>query len=185
MRKLLTIIGCVLALCGCAQEKQTDKSMENKQKVLVAYFSATGTTERVAKAIAQATDATLYEIVAEPRFTSADLDWNNPRSRSSVEMKDEACRPALGGDAIDASEYDVIFLGYPIWWDLAPRQVNTWIESQRLEEKRVIPFATSGGSTVSGSVRDLRRLYPNVDWTDGLLMNCSPSAAADRALKAL
>ncbi len=171
----------MLSLSSCAQRQKEQTMDPASPKILVAYFSATGTTERIAKAMAEATGATLYEITPSPRFTAADLDWNNPKSRSSVEMKDPACRPSLGGSEIDASAYDVIFIGYPIWWDLAPRQVNTWIESQQLEGKRMIPFATSGGSTITGSVRDLRRLYPTIDWTDGRLLNVAPQKAASWA----
>ncbi len=155
--------------------------MNQGDKVLVAYFSATGTTERVAKAIAETTEGTLYEIVPQPRYTAADLNWNDRQSRSSVEMNDPECRPQIGGETIDASEYDVIFIGYPIWWDLAPRQVNSWIESQHLDGKRVIPFATSGGSTIDGSVRDLRRLYPNINWEKGRLLNSGAPAASSWA----
>lgn len=176
MRHLFLLIASLLCLSSCAQQKT--QTMTDNPTILVAYFSATGTTEKVAKAIADATAGTLYEIAPEPRYTSADLNWNDSKSRSTLEMKDPDCRPALGGEGIDASKYDVVFIGYPIWWDLAPRQVNTWIESQKLDGKKVIPFATSGGSSISGSERDLKRLYPNVDWQPGKLLNGSEQKAA-------
>lgn len=175
----LSLLAVLTVGCANSQSKQKDATMNSSApKVLVAYFSATGTTQVVAKAIADATNATLYEITPSPRYTNADLNWNDAQSRSTIEMKDPNCRPALGGDQIDASPYDIIFLGYPIWWDLAPRQVNTWIEQQKLDGKVVIPFATSGGSTISGSEKDLKRLYPSISWRPGKLLNGSPSSAA-------
>ncbi len=179
MRNLLLLLAAVLSLSSCAQQKSS--SMTHDKKILVAYFSATGTTERVAKAIAETTGGTLYEITPDPRYSAADLNWNDKRSRSTLEMNDPDSRPALGGEKIDASAYDVIFIGYPIWWDLAPRQVNTWIESQKLDGKRVVPFATSGGSSIAGSVRDLKRLYPYISWHEGRLLNGSPASAASWA----
>ncbi|MCD8385674.1 MAG: flavodoxin [Bacteroidales bacterium] len=179
MRHLLLIIASLLCLSSCGQ---SNKSTMDQKKILVAYFSATGTTERVAKAIADATGATLYEITPELRFTTDDLNWNDPSSRSSLEMHDPDSRPAIANtDGVNAADYDLIFIGYPIWWDLAPRQVNTWIESQKLDGKRVVPFATSGGSSIRGSVRDLKRLYPSIDWQEGRLLNGSPKSASDWA----
>ncbi|MCC8112965.1 MAG: flavodoxin [Bacteroidales bacterium] len=178
--KLVSLFLSLLCLTGCTAQNKTPETMNNK-KVLVAYFSATGTTKAVAEAVAEVMGAQPYEITPEARYTSADLNWRDNKSRSSVEMNDPASRPALGGEAIDASDYDIIFLGYPIWWDLAPRPVNTWIESQRLDGKKVVPFATSGGSTIDGSAKDLRRLYPGIDWQSGKLLNGDPSKAADWA----
>ncbi|MCC8174846.1 MAG: flavodoxin [Bacteroidales bacterium] len=178
--KLISLLLPLLCLTSCTAQNKTPEKMNNK-KVLVAYFSATGTTKAVAETIAEATDAQLYEITPETRYTSADLNWRDNKSRTSVEMNDPASRPALGGEAIDASAYDIIFIGYPIWWDLAPRIVNTWIESQRLDGKNVVPFATSGGSTIDGSVKDLRRLYPGIDWQSGKLLNGGPSKATNWA----
>lgn len=175
---IMCMLSAVLAV-GCANSQSKQKDMNTAApKVLVAYFSATGTTQKMAQAIADATNGTLYEITPSPRYTSADLNWNDSKSRSTIEMKDPDCRPALAGEKIDASAYDVIFLGYPIWWDLAPRQVNTWIEQQKLEGKTVIPFATSGGSSIKGSEKDLKRLYPSVAWREGKLLNGSAASAA-------
>ena len=168
MRTLLSIIlAALVSISACAADKIKMKSTS----ILVAYYSATGTTETVAKAIAEASNGTLYEITPAEIYTDKDLDWHNKQSRSSIEMRDQSSRPALGGKAINASEYDVILLGYPIWWNLCPRVVNTWIESQELDGKKVIPFATSGGSGIGYSVNALRRLYPQVKWVDGKLLN--------------
>lgn len=140
-------------------------------KVLVAYFSATGTTAEAARAVADATGGELYEIVPRQPYTSADLDWNDRRSRSSVEMNDPKSRPAIQETKGNIADYDIVFIGYPIWWDLAPRAVNTFIESHDLNGKTVIPFATSGGSTLGNSAAALKRSYPALNWKEGRLLN--------------
>jgi flavodoxin len=145
-------------------------------KILVAYFSATGTTESVAEKIADATGGQLYEIVPEKEYTSADLNWNDDRSRSSVEMNNPESRPSLGGSPVDVAAYGVVFIGYPIWWDQAPRIVNTFIESHDLKGKTVIPFATSGGSGISNSVEVLKKTYPGLNIQEGKLLNNASSA---------
>lgn len=167
------VLAITCAACGNAKKTEDAKEMntEKENKVLVAYFSATGTTKAVAEQITKATGGDLYEIAPEPRYTDADLDWHDKNSRSSVEMQDSTCRPALGGEKIDVAPYDVVFIGYPIWWDLAPRQVNTFVETHDLKGKRLVPFATSGGSTITNSVADLKRLYPDLDWLQGKLLN--------------
>jgi len=140
-------------------------------KKLVAYFSTSGVTEDVAKKLAKAAEADLFEIKPEVPYTAADLDWTNKKSRSSVEMADDKSRPALGGEAINLKDYDVVFIGYPIWWDLCPRPVNTFLEKYDFSGKTVIPFATSGGSSIANSVKQLKKLYPKVVWKDGKLLN--------------
>ena len=107
--------------------------MQSNHKVLVAYFSATGTTARAAQKVAAATGGELYAVTPAQPYTDADLDWHNAQSRSSVEMNDPKARPALGGKRLDVSGYDIVFIGYPIWWDLAPRIINTFIESHDLK----------------------------------------------------
>lgn len=114
-------------------------------KTLVAYFSASGVTARVAKRLAKAIGADLHEIAPAQPYTAADLDWRNRQSRSSVEMKDETSRPALA-ERMSAEGYDAILVGFPIWWGVAPRAVNTFLEGCGTEGKIVVPFATSGGS---------------------------------------
>lgn len=142
-------------------------------RILVAYYSASGTTRGVAAELAQAVGGDLYEITPAVAYTSADLNWRDKESRSSVEMKDPAARPALAGEAVDVSSYDVVFIGFPVWWDLAPRVVNTFIESHSFKGKRVYPFATSGGSTIKNSEKALRETYPDIDWQAGELLNRS------------
>ena len=164
-----------------AQKQTTDVDTQSDKKILVAYFSCTGTTERVADAIAQAVSGKLYRITPAAAYTSADLNWNNKASRSSVEMADETSRPALGGETLNLQDYDVVFLGYPIWWDLCPRPVNTFLEKYDFSGKTVIPFATSGGSSIAHSVRQLRKLYPNVTWNDGKLLNGGVAVATEWA----
>ena len=146
-------------------------SMQSNHKVLVAYFSATGVTARAAQKVAEATGGEVYTITPAKPYTDADLDWRDKQSRSSVEMNDPKARPALGGERLDVSEYDVVFIGYPIWWNQAPRLINTFIESHNLKGKTVIPFATSGGSTIAGSAATLKRTYPALDWKEGRLLN--------------
>ena len=146
-------------------------SMQSNHKVLVAYFSATGVTARAAQKVAEATGGEVYAITPAKPYTDADLDWNDKQSRSSVEMNDPKARPALGGERLDVSDYDVVFIGYPIWWNQAPRLINTFIESHNLKGKTVIPFATSGGSTIAGSAATLKRSYPALEWKEGRLLN--------------
>ena len=146
-------------------------SMQSNHKVLVAYFSATGVTARAAQKVAKATGGEVYAITPAKPYTDADLDWNDKQSRSSVEMNDPMARPALGGERLDVSEYDVVFIGYPIWWNQAPRLINTFLESHNLKGKTVIPFATSGGSTIAGSAATLKRSYPALEWKEGRLLN--------------
>lgn len=142
-------------------------------RILVAYFSATGTTAAVAEKLADMTRADIYAIMPEEPYSTADLDWRNKKSRSSVEMENPDARPALHGRKENIAAYDVVFIGYPIWWDLAPRVVNTFLEVHDLAGKTVVPFATSGGSTIANSVAMLRKTYPNLDWKDGKLLNNS------------
>lgn len=146
-------------------------AQNNDKRILVAYFSATGTTARAAEKLANVMGGELYAIMPAESYTSADLDWHDKQSRSSVEMNDPKSRPALKGRKENIADYDVIFIGYPIWWDLAPRVINTFIESHDLTDKTVIPFATSGGSTLAGSAAALKRSYPSLNWKEGRLLN--------------
>ena len=115
-------------------------------RILVAYFSAGGVTADVAKEIAQLEEADLFEIVPETLYTAEDLDWRNEKSRSSVEMNDPNCRPALAGPVPDMKDYDTVFLGFPIWWGREPSVVDTFLDACSFEGKTIIPFCTSGGS---------------------------------------
>ena len=169
LKIFLLAVLTVFAASACSQNK-VKKTME-KKKVLVVYFSATGTTRQVAKQIAKIADADICEIAPAKPYSSADLDWTNKQSRSSVEMNNPKVRPEIKAVSVDVSKYDYIFLGYPIWWDLAPRTVNTFIEAANLAGKTVIPFATSGSSTIANSVVVLKKSYPNIKWQTGKLLN--------------
>ena len=162
-----------LAICltACAQKKDKQNTGDTSPKTLVAYFSATGTTAKAASNIAKIIGGKLFEITPQVPYTDADLDWNNKQSRSSVEMNDAQSRPALQTTKPDIAEYDVVFIGYPIWWNLAPRIVNTFIENHNLKGKVIIPFATSGGSGISNSVSELKKAYPELNWREGKLLN--------------
>ena len=165
---LLTLL---TALCMTACTNKTEAQSTKKQKVLVAYFSATGTTKVAAQKIAKQTGADLFAIEPTTPYTAADLDWTDKQSRSSLEMSDAAARPALRNTKSDIADYDIIYLGYPIWWNVAPRIINTFIEAHNLQGKTIIPFATSGSSQIEASVKALRQQYPKLTISDGALLN--------------
>lgn len=153
----------------------TPDNEEGSLKVLVAYFSATNTTEGVAEHIATGLNAELYEIVPEQPYTSADLDWNDNDSRSTIEMNDPNARPAISGSVENMEQYDVVFIGYPIWWYDAPRIVSTFMESYDFSGKTIVPFCTSGGSGIGSSASNLEKLTSNAEWLDGQRLNGSDS----------
>lgn len=138
---------------------------------LVAYFSASGTTAKAAKVLAKAADADLYEIKPAIPYTRADLNWMDKGSRSSVEMSDKHSRPALADTDAPVAGYDVIFLGFPIWWYTAPTIINTFLESYDFTGKTVVLFATSGGSGLGKSAAELRPSAPGARIVDGRLLN--------------
>lgn len=140
-------------------------------KTLVAYFSATGTTESVARKLADAAGATLYEIKPEVKYTAADLDWHDRSSRSSVEMQNRQSRPAIINDLKDADSYDCILIGFPVWWYTAPTIINTFIEAYGFKGKTVALFGTSGGSGVAKADSDMKSAYPDINWKPGRLLN--------------
>ncbi len=145
-------------------------------KKLVAYFSASGTTAAVAKTLAEAAEADLYEIRPQTPYTRADLDWTNKRSRSSVEMNDKSFRPPLADKDARIEGYDTIFLGFPIWWYVAPTIINTFLESYDFAGKTIILFATSGGSGFGKTVAGLQgSLTAGAVIRDGKLLNGHPS----------
>ncbi|MCD7844059.1 MAG: NAD(P)H-dependent oxidoreductase [Clostridiales bacterium] len=149
------------------------------KKTLVAYFSASGVTERAAKALAAAADADLYEIRPAVPYTDADLDWRNNRSRSTVEMNDLSSRPALADTAANIAAYDTVFLGFPIWWGLAPTVVCTFLESYDFSGKKIVLFATSGGSGFGRTAEVLKKsVSPETTVITGKLLNSGTSAAA-------
>lgn len=151
-------------------------------KRLVAYFSATGTTARAAKALAEAAGADLFEIEPAEPYTAADLNWNDKGSRSSREMDDPASRPAVKGRVRGMDAYDTVFVGFPIWWYVAPRIVETFLEAYDFSGKTVVAFATSGGSGL-GRTEDALRACCSAEtrWLPGKLLNGRPSAKSLRA----
>ena len=177
MNKILPVITAALlmglAFTACAQN---NKKNNTEMKTLVAYFSATGTTEAVAKNLAEVTGATLYEIKPEVRYTAADLDWRNKTSRSSVEMQDHSSRPAIVKDLEDADSYDRVFIGFPVWWYTAPTIINTFIEEYGFKGKTVIFFATSGGSSIDKANADFEKQYPEINWKAGKTLNSQSKA---------
>lgn len=140
-------------------------------KPLVAYFSATGTTAKAAKVLAAAMDAALYEIKPAVPYTSADLNWRDKHSRSSVEMQDQHSRPALSDTDAPVAEHDVIFLGFPVWWYTVPTILNTFLEAYDFTGKTIVLFATSGGSGLGKSASDLGVSAPGARILDGRLLN--------------
>ena len=183
MKQIIFIFMSLLCFsCSSKAQNQTaDTNVQSDKKILVAYFSCTGTTEKAADAIAKTVGGKLYQITPATAYTSADLDWNNKSSRSSIEMTTENSRPELGGEALNLKDYDVIFLGYPIWWNLCPRPVNTFLEKYDFSGKTVISFATSGGSSIANSVKQLKKLYPKIVWGESQLLNGSGKEAGEWA----
>lgn len=141
-------------------------------KTLVAYFSCSGTTEKLAKQIAEIENADLYEIKPKEPYTSKDLDWMDASSRSSVEMKDKSSRPAIGNRVEHMETYDVIYLGFPIWWYVAPTIINTFLESYDFKGKTIVPFATSGGSGAGKTDMYLHAsCKEEVNWKETSILN--------------
>ena len=142
-------------------------------KTLVAYFSASGVTARVAKEVADAAGADLYEIRPAQLYSPGDLDWMDKKSRSTLEMNDPACRPAIEGQVKGMEQYDTILIGFPIWWYVEPRIVDTFLDSYDFSGKTLIPFATSGGSGISKAQKSLQEHCPAANWKQGQLLNGS------------
>lgn len=166
---------CFRCARGPAQTIEGGTEMETH--TLVAYFSASGVTARVAQEIARATGADLYEIRPAAPYTRADLDWTDRNSRSTREMNDAASRPAIAQPVRDMEKYGTIFLGFPIWWYVQPRIIDTFVESYALAGKTLIPFATSGGSGIGGAEKSLKALCPQAVWKPGKLLNGGGAAA--------
>ena len=155
-------------------ETETDNEAD-VVKILVAYFSATGTTEGVAEHIVNGLNADAYEIVPEEPYTDADLNYNDNNSRSTLEMNDPSARPAISGSVENMDQYDIVFIGYPIWWGDAPRIVSTFMESYDFSGKTIVPFCTSGGSGVGSSASNLEQLTSGATWVEGHRLNGSDS----------
>ena len=177
MKHLTLIIVALVAMTGllaaCTQKKQDSAAtaIENNSNVMVCYSSATGTTEKAAQRIADLTGGALHNIAPEVAYTDSDLNWRDSLSRSYVEMHNRDFRPALKDSVTDMSDYSVVFIGYPNWWNTHPTIINTFIESNNLQGKTIIPFMTSGGSDITNSEKELHEAYPELNIAKGLLMN--------------
>ena len=165
MKKLLLIFAALLGLNNAQENNKKD------MKTLVVYFSATGTTKAAAQRLAKEFNADLYEITPEVPYSTADLDWRDKTSRSTIEMNDKTSRPAIKGRCENIADYDTVWIGFPVWWYTAPTIVNTFIEAHDLSGKTLKVFATSGGSGVEGSANDLKKAYPQYNWGESRLMN--------------
>lgn len=152
------------------------------KKILVAYFSASGVTERAAKEIAKEVNGDLFEIRPREPYTEADLDWIDKESRSTKEMNDPDCRPEIAKTVENIEQYDIVFLGFPVWWYVEPRIVDTFLESYDFSGKAIIPFATSGGSGISRAQKSLQEHCPKAEWKQGKLVNSGAGAWAKSAL---
>ena len=141
-------------------------------KKLVAYFSASGTTKKTAEMVAEAAGADLYEITPAVAYTKADLNWMDKKSRSSVEMSDKKIRPEMTDTDAGIENYDEILLGFPIWWYVAPTIINTFLEAYDFSGKKIVLFATSGGSGFGNTVKELQPSAPDAVITEGRLLNC-------------
>lgn len=147
-------------------------------KTLVAYFSASGITQNVAQRLAEALDCDAYEIKPKVPYTSADLNWMDTNSRSTIEMKDWDSRPEIIDDEVDMDKYDTVFLGFPIWWYIAPTVVNTFLEKYDFSDKKIILFATSGGSGFGGTVKNIKAsVDESTEVIEGEIFNSNPSVS--------
>ena len=153
-------------------------------KILVAYFSASGQTAKLAKTLAGVTGGDLFEIAPETAYTGADLDWMDKKSRSTIEMKDPKSRPAIAGKVADMAQYDTVFVGFPIWWYVAPTIINTFLEAYDFSGKTVIPFATSGGSGMGKTLEGLEKSCSG-NLVPGKMLNSSAAIEDLRRLAGL
>lgn len=183
MKKLIYIALAIIVIVGIffLIPNKKDAPMKN-DKILVAYFSATGNTRGVAERLASVTNADLYEIVPTETYTDDDLNWRNDKSRSSIEMKNLESRPAIANAAQDMSQYDIIFLGFPIWWGREPSIVDTFVTAYDFSGKAIIPFATSGSTpTTAEADARIQTLAPNASVMSGKRF---PTDVTEQELKA-
>ena len=192
MKKIsLIIIAASLMVAACANsESKTENQSENQNetkemKTLVAYFSASGVTRQVATQLAEVAKADIHEIVPEQVYTDDDLNWRDSLSRSSVEMKDKTSRPAIKETELKIDDYGTIYVGFPIWWYTCPTIINTFMEAYDFSGKTVIPFATSGGSTIEQACNDLKAAYPKANWKEGRLLNDASKEDLEEWVKSL
>lgn len=181
MKKLLLVfLGLIFVCAGIVlAQSNTQNAKENykmNKKTLVVYFSATGNTRRVAQNLAKAADADIYEIKPAKPYSDADLNWTNKSSRSSVEMADHSSRPEMIKDDFSVKDYETIYLGFPIWWYIAPTIVNTFLERHDFSNKKIILFATSGGSGFGRTIDNIKTSVSNsTKVIEGKVLNSNPS----------
>lgn len=175
MKNFLYLITAVLTFLSNINVQAQENNMTDK-KILVAYFSATGTTAKVAERLSQAINADLFEIKPAQPYSNADLDWTDKKSRSSVEMADKSSRPAIADQVADMSQYNVVFVGFPIWWYREPSIIDTFMTSYDFAGKTVIPFATSGMSGIGDSDKNMQALAPSAKVLDGKRFSAGVSA---------
>ena len=157
MKRILSVL---MMVCAVFTNVKAEETNTTNDKILVAYFSATGNTAGVAERLATSINADLFEIVPEQPYTSEDLNWQNDSSRSSVEMGDKSSRPAIASKIEDISQYKIVFVGSPIWWGREPSIMDTFIESYDFADKTIIPFVTSGSSGIGDYGANLQALAP-------------------------
>ncbi len=177
---VLTILCACFGIVGCADGNGTTDKIPGSTdgKILVAYFSCTNTTKGVAEKIVESTGGTLYRITPAQPYTSADLNYGDSNSRSTKEQNDSKARPEISGSVENMGEYDIVFLGYPIWWGEAPKIIYTFLESYDFEGKTIIPFCTSGGSGVGNSAKNLHSTASEATWLDGTKLSGSASQSS-------
>ncbi len=178
MKRIMSLIAitaaAVTSLMACGKKASTEAAVSNQEaalKVLVAYFSATGTTKAAADKVANATGAELFEIKPTEAYSAADLDWTVKTSRCCRENDNPQSRPTFEKSKESLDGYDLIFLGFPNWWNGAPRIINTFMDTYQLKGKRVVMFMTSGGSGIENSEKVFKKAYPDVKWEAGKLLN--------------
>lgn len=191
MKRLTLIVSLAMAvvMCACAGNNAKSGDQSNSQEemekktTLVAYFSATGTTKAAAEKLAEVLDADIHEIQPEQTYTDADLDWHNKQSRSSVEMADKTSRPAIKNKVENMDQYSTVYIGYPIWWYIAPTIINTFVEQYNLDGKTVIPFFTSGGSEAGETMKFLTPSAPKANWKDPINLTGKSKEEIEKLVK--
>jgi flavodoxin len=167
MKKLMAALFALMMAVSCLSCAAAEEAAEPASHILVVYFSATGTTKGVAEKLVEGLSADLYEIIPEEPYTDADLNYNNSKSRTSIETDDPSCRPAIAGKLPDLTGYDTVFIGYPIWWGDVPRIVSNFVEKVDLTNKTLAVFITSGSSGLGSSMKHLEQQAGAGTWLEG------------------
>lgn len=187
----MVLCSCGMMLCSCGGSNSkanandsTPVADEKDSKVLVAYYSATGTTAKAAEELADATGGTLYEIVPETPYTDEDLDYENENSRSAIENKNPDMRPAIK-TGLDITPYETVYVGFPVWWDKAPLVVYTFLDSYDFTGKKIVVFGTAHSSGLTPSFEGLKKAYPQYDITEGKILNQTSGDTFNEWVKSL